>query len=207
MLIEQFILDVAEDFPVNVAFVTGNESRVRDHHAYSEMLVTDNYDWTIAQILKLVFRNNDRVQFIESADSREVIINLNGKNLLLVHGDTIGNSGVDKKVTQLKDKIALKYGVIIDYVIFGHIHESYCSSMFSRSGSLVGANNYSDDALMLSSRASQNIYIFNKNYIEPCVIDVQDPVGVSGYYIDDTLKAYNVKGAVPPSTYEIRKII
>lgn len=207
MLLEQFILDIAESFPVNVAFVTGNESRVRDHHAYSEMLVTDNYDWTIAQILKLLFRDSDRVSFVESQDSREVIIDINGKHLLMVHGDTIGHNSVDKKITQLKTKISSKYDIIIDYVIFGHIHESLCSSLFSRSGSLVGANNYSDDALMLASRASQNIYIFNANYIEPCVIDLQDPVGVDGYHIEESLKAYNVKSATTPSKYEIRKII
>lgn len=206
MLLEQFILDIAENFTVDVAVVTGNESRVRDTHAYSEMVVTDNYDWTIGQVLKLLFRSNNRVCFIDSENSRELVLNINGKNLLLMHGDTIGVSGVGKKILQVKQKMTSKYNIVIDYVIFGHIHEALCSSLYSRSGSLVGANSYSDDALQLESTASQNIYIFNTNYIEPCVIDLQTPIDVDGYYIEDTLVEYNVRKANPVVVTNIQSV-
>lgn len=205
MLIEQFILDIATDFSVEFASITGNESRVRDKHAYGDMVCTDNYDYSIHQTLKLLFRENDRVQFIDMDDPREGIINVCGHNLMILHGDTIGQNTIHKRVSQIKSKIASKYGIIVDYVIWGHIHSAYCSETFSRSGSLVGANNFSDDALALESKASQNIYIFKKNYIEPTMIDLQDPVDVEGYNIDDTLKAYNTKSAQKAIKYNIHK--
>jgi len=204
MILEQFILDIATDFEVECTSVTGNESRKRDDRGFVDMVATDNYDWTIHQILKLLFRNNDRVSFFDFESSREGVVNINGHNLLVIHGDTIGRSGIHKQISQIKAKVASKCGLIIDYVIFGHIHSAYCSDLFSRSGSLVGANPYSDDALNLESRASQNIYIFAKNYIEPTVIDLQHPVGVAGYNVDESLEAYNVKSATKAKKFKTR---
>ena len=205
MLIEQFILDIATDFPVEFTAITGNESRLRDHHSYGKLIATDNYDFTIKEILKLLFRNNDRVKFIELDDPREGIINVCGHHLMIMHGDTIPQQGIHKRVSQIKSKIASKYDIVIDYVIWGHIHSAYCSESFSRSGSLVGANCYSDDALALESKASQNIYIFKPNYIEPAMIDLQNPVDVDGYNIDDTLEAYNAKSAKKAERYIIHQ--
>jgi predicted phosphodiesterase len=205
MILEQFVLDIAEDFEVEVASITGNESRVRDKHSYSSAIATDNYDYTIFQILKLLFRDNDRITFIELDDPREGIINVNGHNLMIMHGDTIGQNTIHKTVAQIKSKMLSKYGVKVDYIVWGHIHSCYMSELFARSGSLVGANSYSDDALHLESVASQNIYIFKKNYIEPTMIDLQNPVDVVGYHIEDTLEAYNVKSASKAKSYNIYK--
>jgi predicted phosphodiesterase len=205
MILEQFVLDIAEDFEVEIASITGNESRVRDKHAYSEAIATDNYDYTIFQILRLLLRDNDRVTFIDLDDPREGIININGHNLMIMHGDTVGQNTIHKTVAQIKSKMLAKYGVKVDYIVWGHIHSCYVSELFARSGSLVGSNSYSDDALHLESRASQNIYIFKKNYIEPTMIDLQNPVDVVGYHIEDTLEAYNVKSASKAKSYNIHK--
>lgn len=203
MLLEQLILDVANDFNVDIVSVIGNESRIGEKHSHLELVATDNYDWTITQILKLLFRDCKRVNFIDIQDPNEAIVNVNGHNFLIVHGDTIGQTAVHRTISQLKSKMSSKHGVIIDFVCFGHIHSSYCSELFSRNGSLVGANSYSDGALNLESRASQNIYIVKKNYIESSIIDVQTPVDVDGYNIDKTLMAYNAKSAKKAQRYKI----
>ena len=54
-------------------------------------------------------------------------------------------------------------GTNVDYVIFGHIHSARVGDTFSRSSSMVGANDYSEKALNLAGRASQNCYIFYEN--------------------------------------------
>lgn len=205
-LLEQVILDIANDFMVDIVSVVGNESRVGEKHSHLDLVATDNYDWTITEILKLLFRECDRVSFIDIPNPSEVIIKVNGHNFLVIHGDTIGQNTIHKTISQLKTKIASKHGVIIDYVLFGHIHSGYCSELFSRSGSLVGANSYSDGSLNLESKASQNIYIVKKNYIEPTLIDLQNPVDVVGYNIDETLKSYNAKSAKKAERYKIHNM-
>ena len=60
---------------------------------------------------------------------------------------------------------------------------------------MVGANDYSEKALNLTGRASQNCYIFyddgNRDGIK---IDLQN-VNNKGYEIDKSLEAYNAKSA------------
>ena len=82
----------------------------------------------------------------------------------------------------------------MDYVIFGHIHSARVGDNFSRSSSMVGANDYSEKALNLSGRASQNCYIFYKNCNRDGIkIDLQN-YG-KGYNIDKSLESYNAKSS------------
>lgn len=65
---------------------------------------------------------------------------------------------------------------------------------YARGGSLVGANGYSDSALQLESRASQNVHIFyGKESWDSIKIDLQNVDGVIGYPIQKELEAYNAK--------------
>ena len=83
-------------------------------------------------------------------------------------------------------------GTKIDYVIFGHIHSARVGDNYSRSSSIVGANDYSEKALNLAGRASQNCYIFyNDGNRDGIKIDLQN-YG-SGYDIDKSLESYNAK--------------
>ena len=66
-------------------------------------------------------------------------------------------------------------------------------AQYARSSSLVGANDYSEKALNLSGRASQNLYIFYKNGNRDGIkVDLQY-VDNKGYNIDKSLEAYNPK--------------
>ena len=60
---------------------------------------------------------------------------------------------------------------------------------------MVGANDYSEKALNLNGRASQNCYIFydsgNRDGIK---VDLQN-VKEQGYDIDKSLEAYNAKSS------------
>ena len=59
----------------------------------------------------------------------------------------------------------------------------------------MGANDYSERALNLSGRASQNCYIFYENGNRDGIkVVLQNPVG-DGYDIDESLASYNAKSA------------
>ena len=88
--------------------------------------------------------------------------------------------------------IAIPKNINIDFMICGHLHECLISDYWARSSSLVGANSYSDVALNLSSKASQNIYILTQNGRHDVRIDLQES-DFDGYNIDKELFAYNAK--------------
>ena len=60
---------------------------------------------------------------------------------------------------------------------------------------MVGANDYSEKALNLSGRASQNCYVFYDNGNRDGIkIDLQNTIS-DGYNIDNSLASYNAKSA------------
>ena len=74
------------------------------------------------------------------------------------------------------------------------MHECKISDYYARGSSLVGANAYSENALNLSSRASQNTYILfeDKSRID-IRIDLQNTNSKESYNINDELAEYNAK--------------
>jgi len=146
-ILRQFILDLAEDFNVVYTYVLGNESRVQDEISWGEFTVTDSYDYNIVHMLKLIFTGG-AVTFVEPETPNKTVININNKNFGLIHGTKFGNDphkGVKSLVRLYADK-----GVCVDYVLFGHIHEAMVADKFSRGSSVVGANAFSEDGLVLS---------------------------------------------------------
>lgn len=191
-LMQQFIMDLNKVTNISVVSVTGNESRVNEEMGFSEIVATDNYDYTIFQILKKLFKNKDGINFINS-DPMEALIKIGAVNILLTHGYDSPKEGTQKFIQQLIGKYAQK-NILVNYVIFGHLHSCYISDTFSRSGSLVGSNTYNEFALNLYSRASQNIYFVDKSgSIDALKIDLQDVSGVSGYEVEDLGDVYNAK--------------
>ena len=192
-LIQYFINDLMEEFDqMDVVYVTGNESRAFDF-GFTDMVVTDNYDSVIFNMLKLVFKSSPNVHFIDS-NPVETVINVNGKNVLLFHGTTLG-AAAQGNVQKFIGKYAGR-GIIIDYALFGHIHFANIGDIFARSGSLVGSNTYSDYALGLITKASQNLHIFRKDgSINNVRIELQRTENIKGYPIQKDLDAYNAKSA------------
>ena len=112
----------------------------------------------------------------------------------MLHGHGGLKGGTEKAVNQIMGRYASK-GIEIHYVIFGHVHSARVGDNYSRSSSMVGANDYSEKALNLTGRASQNCYIFyNDGNRDGIKIDLQN-VNNKGYEIDKSLEAYNAKSA------------
>ena len=189
-ILQQAILDLNEDFNVTVASVIGNEGRANKEMGWSDVVATDNYDYTIFQCLRFLFRDS-HVDFVHG-DPSELVINVAGQNLLMLHGHGSFRGKLETSVNQIAGRYALK-GIHIDYIIFGHVHSARVGDNFGRSSSMVGANDYSEKALNLNGRASQNCYIFYSNGNRDGIkVDLQN-VDSKGYDIDRSLEAYNAK--------------
>lgn len=192
-IIAQMILHLNEIWPVSVAFVTGNESRITNDVHWSNYTITDNYDFIIFNMLKEIMPQTENgIHFFSPSDPAEMVINVMNKHILLLHGN---QKVLDKQSITQRDiqQIVGKYaasGTQIDYVIFGHIHSSYVSDFFARSGSLSGGNAYSDRALQFMSKATQNIHVVYEDAIHTKRIDLQNVTG-EGYNIHDKLAEYN----------------
>jgi predicted phosphodiesterase/uncharacterized protein (UPF0335 family) len=192
-LIQYFIQDLMDEFhQMDIFYVTGNESRSFEL-GWVDNVVTDNYDSLIFNILKLLFVGKRNVRFFDT-NPVETVINVNSKNVLLVHGTTFGQMPM-AAMQKIVAKFASK-GVTIDYALFGHIHSTMITDLYARSASLVGANAYSDLALGLASSASQNLSIVMEDGTINCnKIDLQLYPGYDGYPIQKDLDAYNTKSA------------
>ena len=189
-ILQQAIIDLNKDFNVTVASIVGNEGRANKEMGWSNVVATDNYDYTIFQCLRYLFRDKS-VKFVHG-DPSELVINVAGQNLLMIHGHGALKGKLDTSVNQIAGRYSLK-GIKIDYVIFGHVHSARVGDNFGRSSSMVGANDYSEKALNLNGRASQNCYIFYSNGNRDGIkVDLQN-VEEEGYDIDKSLEAYNAK--------------
>ena len=191
-IMQQVILDINKQFNVSVASVVGNEGRANKELGWSNVVATDNYDYTIYNCLRYLFKDS-KVHFIDG-DPSEIVVNVAGQNLLMLHGHGGLRGGIEKAINQIMGRYSAK-GINIDYIIFGHVHSARVGDNYSRSSSMVGANDYSEKALNLTGRASQNCYIFyNNGNRDGIKIDLQN-VSNKGYEIDKSLEAYNAKSA------------
>ena len=188
-LLKHFILDINETAEVQVCCVTGNESRVNFELGWVDMVASDNYDFTIFEMLRLLLPD---INFLRG-DALELVVEINGKNMLVIHGHQLGRMD-SNQVGKVISKYSAK-GVIIDFIICGHLHETMIRDNIARSASLVGSNAYSENALNLSGTAAQNIYCFTDDGRHDIRIDLQETNGWDGYDIKEELFAYNAKSA------------
>jgi len=185
-LLKHFILDLNSVANISIGCVSGNESRAYEL-GWVDMVATDNYDFTIFEMLRLLMPD---INFITSG-GLELVVEVNGHNCLLIHGHQLKNMQSDK-IAKVMSKYA-RNGIILDFMMCGHLHETKITDLFARSSSLVGANAYSENALLLSSRAAQNIYIMKDNERHDIRIDLQHTKGFNGYPINKELSSYNAK--------------
>jgi len=114
-LLKHFILDLNSVANISVGCVSGNESRAYEI-GYIDMVATDNYDFTIFEMLRLIL---PKIKFVTSG-SLELVIEVNNHIILLLHGHQLGNMKSDK-IAKVMSKYA-RGGVILDFIICGHLH-------------------------------------------------------------------------------------
>ena len=186
-LLKHFILDLNQVSNIQVCCVTGNESRVNEELGWIDIVASDNYDFTIFEMLNLLL---PEIHFIKG-NALEIVVEINGQNLLVIHGHQLGKMD-SNQVGKVISKYAAK-GVIINMIICGHLHETMIRDNIARSASLVGSYAYSENALNLSGTAAQNIYIFTNDGRHDIRIDLQETDLWGGYPINKELSSYNAK--------------
>lgn len=210
-IMQQAIRELSQHFNVTVSSITGNESRVGEFIHYSNFLAGDSYDCVIHNMMAYLFNGDEKVTFIPITNPLESVVGLNGVNFLLVHGHAhrglAATGNLEREVIAIRAKYASR-GVNVDYVICGHIHSAYISDNFSRSSGMPGNNAYSERALNLNGKASQNLFLVWKDKtIDGIKVDLQCTDGVVGYEFDQVLKSYNTKGGIDKSTVVIQSIL
>ena len=188
-LIKEFLMQLDAWFDVSVVSVLGNESRVKDDMSFANNVLSDNYDYTIMNMVRLLLSNTE-VKFSE-LDKMELVVDINGHKCLITHD-------VQKATNSQKDTQSAigRYhlnGNPIDCILSGHLHSTKIEYYSYRSQSLVGSNEYNEHALNLSGRAGQNIYVFGKDYRHAVSIDLQNYKEGEKFDIDDTIAEYECK--------------
>ena len=206
-ILTQLILDVRDaGFEITIVSVLGNESRAGKEMPFSNEGLSDNYDFMIMDGLKQMFELADinGIAF-GSLDQVEEIIEIDGKNWLIAHN--ISRMVDNQKNAQANIGRQSLNGNKIDFIIGGHIHATNIGDFYARSGSTVGANSYSENALGLHGHASQNYYLCRNGRINKVSVDLQDIDGVNGYDIIKELEAYNAKSVskteVPKTIFKV----
>lgn len=159
-IVSDFIsIFVEAGYVVYCVGVVGNESRI-DGHEYQtniDALASNNFDAMMFKMMMRIF--GERVMFINDGDVLNEIFTLNNKTFLFTHGDKIKNHN-DQGISQYKSSMMEMFNLPIDYCVFGHLHSTLITPGYARSGSLMGANTYSQIGLGISgSIASQNVTI------------------------------------------------
>lgn len=193
-LYQQALRDLAQDLHVTVAAISGNESRIPKDVGWSPEVASDNYDFVIFEHLKMLL-NDSPIKFINATDPSEMVVNIAGQHILMLHGHGAMGKDPQKSVQEIMGRYMAK-GVEINMVIWGHIHNANIGDMYARSSSLVGSNDFAEKALNLTGRASQNFYVLHDSGgFDGIKIDLQNTDGVKGYDISERMEAYNTKSA------------
>jgi predicted phosphodiesterase len=198
-ILQAFLLDLRQEFAVDLYAIAGNESRVNQELGWSDAVATDSYDLKLYGMLWLMLKDCAGFKFC-GFHANELLFEVMGHTFLCLHGHQI-RGDIQKQVQQIAGKYA-NQGVIVDFTMFGHIHASYIGDFHARNASLVGSNAYSESALGYSSKAAQNVHIVTGRKTNPTgavgtidgmKVDLQDTSGITPY-------PFNANEPLTPST-------
>lgn len=208
LVLGNMLEDIHKDFNVTVAHVVGNESRLSEYFDTTNYLVSDNFDLLLYQMLKHTHERQGMNFIFDQSNPMEQVVDVNGVNFLLVHGN--GHKGLShtNKIESEVEKLKARYansGIIVNYVICGHIHSTYIGNNFARSASTVGSNAYAERNLNFTSKASQNLYVVDSDgSIDGYMVDLQRYSGYDGYGFDRESVMYTNDNM--PSNMIIQKV-
>ena len=191
--VAQMICDVAQYYPVDVISVLGNESRVNQEMTFSNEAFSDNYDFIIMAMARMIITSSNipDIKFL-SIDKMETVVDLGEQRWLFAH-DVSKYTSNQSKVQQTVGRFSLS-GDNIDFIVSGHIHSFQGTDISCRSGSMVGSNEYNEHGLNLYSRASGVCYVAEGKSRFYQYIDLQEADN-EGYEYESKLEAYNIKSS------------
>lgn len=197
-LYQQFLLDLRQDFFLDVFGITGNEGRAKQELSWSDPGVTDSYDASIYWMMQMMMEQTpDKGLRFHALQGNESVFTIHQETFLLLHGHQV-NMTDQRKVQALIGKHSALNGTRITHVLAGHIHSAMVSDFASRNSSLSGGNAYSEEALGFCSKASQNMHIVwpqGGGQLDGIKLDLQNVEGVAGYPIVTILAEHSARGS------------
>lgn len=162
-LINGFLEKLSEYFFVEYLVLAGNHERLVAN--YKEAIDGESYVPINTGLVKKHFKNNDRVFVIDTDSIYHHILNVNGYNVFLCHGDRH-----KVKDESMLYKLSVHHETIIDILLSGHFHSHSVSEVGDRkfqviTGSIKGSDGYSEKINAKSGR-SQVAIIFNDDYFD-----------------------------------------
>lgn len=162
-LINGFLEKLSKYFLVEYLVLAGNHERLVSN--YKDAIDGESYVPINIGLVKKYFEDNERVIVIETDSIYHHIMNVNGYNVFLCHGDR--HKVKDESILY---KLSVNYETIIDVLISGHFHTHSISEVGERkfqiiTGSLKGPDRYSEKINAKSGR-SQVAIIFNDDEID-----------------------------------------
>lgn len=161
---------------VRIHGIPGNEARLTKEVSTEDSLAVENLDCRIHAHLHNMFSGAPNTEL--GFDGAAMVIDVEQTKVLLIHGHTMRGQLSQKQIGEVLSQYGAKFG------ISGHIHYPFACADWSRSGSLVGEDNYASDGLILrGGNASQTVIHFQGTRREPTFIDLDDPGEIEGYEI------------------------
>lgn len=177
-ILRQFILDLRQNFYIDIVGVTGNEGRAKEELAWSDIGATDSYDSLTYWFLEQVLAGDKGIRF-NPLQANECVFTIHNETFLLVHGHQV-KAQDQKQVQSIIAKYAIR-DMKVTHILCGHIHSTHISDFVSRNSSLCGSNAYSENGLNFNSKAAQNVHLVSKQGIDGFKADLQNVEGVRGY--------------------------
>jgi len=133
-----------------------------EHQGNVDGLIKNNFDYLLFQMLKRKYHK--QCNFLNDCDTLEFMFEVNGKTFIILHGDKLRHSQLDKEI----DKVRLKWlqitGRYADHTLLGHTHSFITTSTYTRASSLVGADEYAFNGLTIpESDISQPMLIVTEH--------------------------------------------
>lgn len=159
-LILDFLAALSPYVSVKYTGIGGNHDRITKN--YKEAIEGDNVMFTSNAIVERVSRYLDGIDFVKPDNIYHTIVEINGLNTLLVHGD---------RTPMYKDSTLAEqssvFGVELDIIAAGHFHSHYVKEVglnktMAVFGSIKGADEYSIKIGKTSSR-SQGVILIDES--------------------------------------------
>ena len=151
---------------IDIDCVVGNESRFDSANPHTNLneVAKNSIDYMIYEMLNLAYKENKGILVHSTNNYFENLVDINGFNLLAIHGDKINHSKLESELSKLKYKIYQDTRKSVDYVVMGHIHSALITDSYSRNASLVGADEYATRGLNIpESFVSQLFGVLNRD--------------------------------------------
>jgi predicted transcriptional regulator len=127
-----------------------------------------NFDWLLSGLLERALKDDEGIEFL-TPSSTDTYFTIQGRRMLLTHGDTLGAKGGDGFIGPLGPskrgegkarRVSESIGLPFEHLIHGHWHTQFVLPRVLANGCVCGYNEYAKDCLRAEPEPPQQILAF-----------------------------------------------